>query len=235
MDGRGFSDIDYNHLVRGSTGEIYEGRGWDVIGAHTRGHNSEGVGVCIIGNDECSDAAKLAVRWLYSQYNIRCDRTLGIKGHRDLETNGTACPGTKNYTWVSAGLPAPATQAEENTMEWIDTFPANDSWKSRFGTAPATYDQAIRQAAMQGFDAATAARANSAAIVALANVVSGLDDVDEVALGNVVATALQGSLAADITAALLAAGVDLTPAAIQEATETAVRNVLGGLDNVSTV
>jgi hypothetical protein len=108
MDGRNFSDIDYNHLVRGSTGEIYEGRGWDVVGAHTVGYNTTGVGVCIIGNDQATEAAKSAVRWLYEQYNDRCDRTLLIRGHRQLATTGTDCPGPKNFAWVRGGLLAPA-------------------------------------------------------------------------------------------------------------------------------
>lgn len=131
MDGRGFSDIDYNHLVRGTTGEIYEGRGWDVVGAHTTGYNTSGVGVCVIGNDELSDAAKASVRWLYEQYNKRCGRTLAIRGHRQLATTGTDCPGNRAYTWVQAGMPAPdnveddmaLTSADGKTMWGTDIIP----------------------------------------------------------------------------------------------------------------
>lgn len=114
MDGRGFSDVDYNFLVRGTTGEIYEGRGWDVVGAHTVGYNTVGAGVCIIGNDQASDAAKAAVRWLYEQYNVRCGRTLTIKGHKQLATTGTDCPGTKNMAWVTTELDA--TQATVRSL-----------------------------------------------------------------------------------------------------------------------
>jgi hypothetical protein len=117
MDGRGFNDIDYNFLVRGSTGQIYEGRGWDVQGAHTVGYNVTGVGVCIIGSDQCSDAAKLAVRWLYAQYNDRCGRTLAIRGHRDLDA--TDCPGDRNYAWVHAGMPAPIKEDDMPTVAEI--------------------------------------------------------------------------------------------------------------------
>lgn len=105
--GRGFSDIDYNHLVRGSTGEIYEGRGFDVVGAHTSGYNTTGVGVCIIGTDQVSDAAKRSVRWLYQQYSARAGHELHIRGHRDLATTGTECPGDHTYAWLNAGMPAP--------------------------------------------------------------------------------------------------------------------------------
>ncbi|KAF3852294.1 hypothetical protein F7725_005649 [Dissostichus mawsoni] len=37
-------------LVVGSDGYVYEGRGWNYLGTHTRGHNSIGYGVSIIGN-----------------------------------------------------------------------------------------------------------------------------------------------------------------------------------------
>jgi hypothetical protein len=116
MDGRGFSDIDYNFLIRATTGEIYEGRGWDVVGAHTTNYNTNGVGVCLIGTDQASDAAKTAVRWLYDQYNKRCSRTLLIHGHRELATTGTDCPGDKVFAWVHAGMPAPAPIKEDGDM-----------------------------------------------------------------------------------------------------------------------
>lgn len=103
MFGRGFADIDYNFLVDQS-GKIYEGRGWDVIGAHTVGYNLVGAGVCIIGNDQASDDAKASVRWLYDQYVKRAGHSLAIRGHRQLATTGTDCPGNRVFAWVSAGM-----------------------------------------------------------------------------------------------------------------------------------
>lgn len=110
MVGRGFADIDYNFLVD-QTGKVYEGRGWDVIGAHTVGYNLTGAGVCIIGNDHASDATKRSVRWLYDQYARRAGHSLAIRGHRQLATTGTSCPGDHVYAWVHAGMPVatPAT------------------------------------------------------------------------------------------------------------------------------
>jgi hypothetical protein len=103
MAGRGFADIDYNFLVDQS-GKIYEGRGWDVIGAHTVGYNLTGAGVCIIGNDQASDAAKRSVRWLYDAYVRRCGHHLELRGHRQLATTGTTCPGAHVFAWVQGGL-----------------------------------------------------------------------------------------------------------------------------------
>lgn len=42
-------DIGYNFLV-GGDGAAYEGRGWDKIGAHTKGYNSRSIGVAFIGD-----------------------------------------------------------------------------------------------------------------------------------------------------------------------------------------
>jgi N-acetylmuramoyl-L-alanine amidase len=47
----GFADIPYNFLV-GGDGSVYEGRGWGVTGAHTKGLNSKTVGISFIGNFE---------------------------------------------------------------------------------------------------------------------------------------------------------------------------------------
>lgn len=111
--GRGFSDIDYNLLVRGTTGEIYMGRGWDVVGSHTANFNTPAYGVCIIGEDQASPAAMNAVRWLYEQANTRSRKKLQLLGHRDLATTGTDCPGDHVYAWVHAGMPAPASEDDD--------------------------------------------------------------------------------------------------------------------------
>lgn len=101
MVGRGFSDIDYNFLVRGTTGEVYEGRGWDAIGAHTVGHNTEGLGVCVITPGPISAKAKDAVRALYAAAVARSGHALSVKGHRELDQ--TQCPGAEIFSWVRAG------------------------------------------------------------------------------------------------------------------------------------
>ena len=49
MDSNGWSDIGYSFLV-GGDGNVYEGRGWNKVGAHTYGYNSVGYGVCFIGS-----------------------------------------------------------------------------------------------------------------------------------------------------------------------------------------
>jgi peptidoglycan recognition protein len=52
MDSNGWSDIGYNFLV-GGDGNIYEGRGWERVGAHAPGYNSNSMGICFIGSFTC--------------------------------------------------------------------------------------------------------------------------------------------------------------------------------------
>ncbi|WP_236539698.1 peptidoglycan recognition protein family protein [Spiractinospora alimapuensis] len=96
MDSRGWVDIGYNFLVD-NDGNAYEGRGWNVQGAHAAPRNRQGIGVCFIGSDGMSDAAKRAVIAIYDEACRRAGRTLARKGHRDI--NSTSCPGSGNYSW----------------------------------------------------------------------------------------------------------------------------------------
>ncbi|MBC9004845.1 peptidoglycan recognition protein family protein [Micromonospora aurantiaca (nom. illeg.)] len=105
---KGWSDIGYNFLINSVTGLLYEGRGWNVLGAHCAGHNTEAIGVCIIGKDQAgrqdvSDAARRAFKWLYEEANDRKGKRLQLLGHRDR--GNTSCPGDEIYAWLHAGLP----------------------------------------------------------------------------------------------------------------------------------
>ncbi|XP_065362614.1 peptidoglycan-recognition protein LC-like isoform X3 [Calliphora vicina] len=48
MNSLGWDDIGYNFLIS-SDGRVYVGRGWDTVGAHTKGYNYDGVGITFIG------------------------------------------------------------------------------------------------------------------------------------------------------------------------------------------
>ncbi|XP_049644362.1 N-acetylmuramoyl-L-alanine amidase [Suncus etruscus] len=93
---RGWDDIGYSFVV-GSDGYVYEGRGWHWLGAHTRGHNSRGFGVSIIGDYSHKLPSERALRVL-SQDLPRCAVRAGLLrpdyallGHRQLVP--TECPG----------------------------------------------------------------------------------------------------------------------------------------------
>ncbi|MCG8971865.1 peptidoglycan-binding protein [Streptomyces sp. CL12-4] len=103
--GNGWSGVGY-HFVVDQAGNIYEGRGWSLQGAHCPNHNRSGIGVQIAigGDQEPSAAALAACRALYEEACRKTGRTLAKRGHRD--GFATACPGAKLYAWVQAGMPA---------------------------------------------------------------------------------------------------------------------------------
>ena len=127
MDGRGWADIGYNFLVDVS-GRIYEGRGWLVQGSHAPGHNTSGIGVCMIGRDgDATPAAKRSIRWLYDEAVRLAGRNLAKLGHRDVYA--TSCPGNELYAWVRAGMPA---DIEEDDMQLSDAVKIKDWVKRRW-------------------------------------------------------------------------------------------------------
>ncbi|MFE4575752.1 peptidoglycan-binding protein [Streptomyces chartreusis] len=103
--GNGWSGVGYNFVVD-QAGNAYEGRGWNLQGAHCPGHNVTGLAVQIaIGGDQKPSAKALATaRALYEEACKRTGRPLAKKGHRD--GYATACPGAQLYAWVKAGMPA---------------------------------------------------------------------------------------------------------------------------------
>lgn len=110
--GHRWPDIGYNFLVD-TKGRIYEGRGWLVVGAHAKNHNTSGIGVCFIGrNGDATEAAKASIRALYDEACKKAGRTLLKRGHGQLSGNSTDCPGSQLLAWVKAGMPvAPAAPA----------------------------------------------------------------------------------------------------------------------------
>lgn len=42
-----------NSFAVGGEGSVYEGRGWETVGAHAAGTNSQSIGIAIIGDFIC--------------------------------------------------------------------------------------------------------------------------------------------------------------------------------------
>lgn len=91
---RGWAGIGYNFYIR-KDGRVYQGRGWDCVGAHCSGYNADSIGICFEGSYETETDMPAA------QYNAgvaliaealrRYPSITEICGHR---THGaTACPG----------------------------------------------------------------------------------------------------------------------------------------------
>ncbi|XP_041367787.1 peptidoglycan-recognition protein SC2-like [Gigantopelta aegis] len=102
MDTHGWDDIGYTFVI-GEDGNIYEARGWDKFGTHTRNHNHDGLGFCVIGdftshvpNTAAQNAVKQLIQCAVDNGKIRHNYI--VKGHRDVVQ--TSCPGTKFYELI---------------------------------------------------------------------------------------------------------------------------------------
>jgi len=90
---RGWSDIAYTWLYSPSTRTWYEGRGPGVAGAHTRGYNSIGHAVCVLGNYERAQLPMTAIDDL-AEWATWHGGTWGPDQYvPHLAMGKTACPG----------------------------------------------------------------------------------------------------------------------------------------------
>ncbi|KAL6423447.1 hypothetical protein ACFW04_010203 [Cataglyphis niger] len=103
MDDRHWWDIGYNFLI-GEDGNAYEGRGWDYVGAHAPGYNTQSIGICILGHFSDFLPNSAALKTLNAL--IDCGVSLGkisdkynVLGHR--QARNTECPGQSFYEYVT--------------------------------------------------------------------------------------------------------------------------------------
>lgn len=96
---RGWLTIGYHYVIR-RDGTIETGRPGDVIGAHVSGHNSNSIGICIVGGVSEKDKRTPENNFTQEQFNslIKLVKKLKVKydvakvcGHRDFNKN-KACP-----------------------------------------------------------------------------------------------------------------------------------------------
>ena len=122
MDNNGWWDIGYrsgdttvtSHLTDissfliGGDGLIYEGRGWNVQGAHTLGFNTVGYGICFLGDFSSHDPTTPAMAAYASL--VACALETGkiavsyqMFGHRQTQPEGgTECPGDSLYSTIQS-------------------------------------------------------------------------------------------------------------------------------------
>ena len=108
MDERGWRGVGYNYVVA-ANGDVGEGAGRDIVGAHSPPHNVDGIGVIVWTEKGVpTEAAKRSARELYDQLCRQAGRKLRIGWHgRDYPTS---CPGPSLRKWAQDGMPvAPST------------------------------------------------------------------------------------------------------------------------------
>ena len=91
---RGFSDIGY-HFVIEVLGQIRLGRRIPTTGAHVKGHNSNSIGICLVGDNTRRDQEWTSLQMTKLKELIKVLRVvwpgIPVVGHRDL--TDTLCPG----------------------------------------------------------------------------------------------------------------------------------------------
>ncbi|CAG0889019.1 unnamed protein product [Cyprideis torosa] len=102
MTGNGWSDIGYNFLI-GGNGDIFEGRGWNRVGAHAPNYNSKSIGIAMIGTFTGSlptasarDSLNKLIACGVSKGEI--SSTYRLLGHRQVKS--TECPGQALYNYI---------------------------------------------------------------------------------------------------------------------------------------
>lgn len=113
-NGRGWSDIGYHYVIPNGRphlsnsydpewdGFLETGRAIRTIGAHARGANRHGFGICLIGTGAGLFTPRQmitlagAVRSLQVSFDIPDDHVIG---HRDIDSRKT-CPGFDVAAWM---------------------------------------------------------------------------------------------------------------------------------------
>lgn len=97
---RGFDNIGYHYVIGAGMltedGRVYEGRDVELVGAHTKGSNSDSIGVVLIGNLNKSFPTEKQVKSLTELLAENCKKydilPSSIYGHNEV-SNETDCPG----------------------------------------------------------------------------------------------------------------------------------------------
>ncbi|XP_053597824.1 peptidoglycan recognition protein 1-like [Microplitis demolitor] len=132
IDTNKWIDIGYNFVI-GEDGNIYEARGWDYIGAHAPGFNTQSIGISIIGDFSHFQPNKNALKALDNL--IACGVLLNkispnyqVIGHR--QSRVTACPGEVFYSYVKSmprwtSTPVPVYNNNSSLIDKVDSDKKN--------------------------------------------------------------------------------------------------------------
>jgi N-acetylmuramoyl-L-alanine amidase len=101
---RGWNGIGYHWVIRRS-GDVESGRSEAIAGAHVAGHNSDSIGICLVGGVDAKnrpDSNFTRHQWaaldhLVTQLLIRFPGA-EVSGHRDW-TDAKACPSFDVKSW----------------------------------------------------------------------------------------------------------------------------------------
>jgi len=102
-----WSDIGYHYLVD-RNGTVAEGRSVEKVGAHVKGHNTNSIGICLLGGHGSTRTDKFednftyeqdkALRRLISQLVVEHPDIRKFSGHNEYANK--ACPGFNVRQWM---------------------------------------------------------------------------------------------------------------------------------------
>lgn len=116
MNTNGWNDIAYNFLFS-RAGDLFEGRGWNIMSAATLNHNSHTIAFCFLGadklnRDDVTDKGRRALSELILQTELKSGKKikvvhaqhgppgkLSVGGHKDFVN--TECPGAELYHFIT--------------------------------------------------------------------------------------------------------------------------------------
>lgn len=86
---RGWDDVGYHFFIR-KDGAIFKGRDVKYVGAHTKGHNHDSIGICLSGNKEFTLDQYIALGALVQVIEIEYG-AMTVHPHNEFNKNKT-CP-----------------------------------------------------------------------------------------------------------------------------------------------
>ena len=110
---KGWKDIGYHFVIRRG-GTVEPGRAQDAIGSHVQGHNTDSVGICLVGGiddktwkpaDNFTAAQWKSLRTLVERLT-KTYPAAKVLGHRDFPGVQKACPSFNARAWAKTnGFP----------------------------------------------------------------------------------------------------------------------------------
>jgi N-acetyl-anhydromuramyl-L-alanine amidase AmpD len=86
------------HFVIGKEGEVWKVNDLTTVSFHAIGANSDGVGICLVGNfsvEKPAPAQLASLRWLIGRLQAELQPVPYVVLHRDIKGSKTSCPGLR--------------------------------------------------------------------------------------------------------------------------------------------
>lgn len=104
---QGWLDVGYHFIIK-RDGTVEEGRPVDTVGSHVKNHNSNSVGICLVGGVDAKmkpEANFTDAQWAALDDVVlklrKLHPTASVKGHNEFD-KGKACPSFNVQSWLKS-------------------------------------------------------------------------------------------------------------------------------------